>query len=402
MTRVVVVGAGYAGLVAAHRLIAGGADVTVLEARDRVGGRVHTTRLGEHGLVERGAEYVEAEHVALRGLVSELGLTMHRKGMAYGDRTPRGGIGTDRERILAALLLIDAALPDADEETLDGFLSRLPIGDGEREAIIARIEVSFAAPATTIAARALGKTGGSFTAVESESIAEGNDAVPRAIAALLGDRLCLSSPVTRIAWHPAGATVWTGEGEHHGDAVVVAVAVTVLGQIAFEPALPSAVGDALASVRYGQAAKLFVPLATPSPPGAWLAVPDRFWTWTANGPDGAVQQVAHCFAGSTPALARLGVDDGPALWLERLAALRPEVSLRHDEALLQTWHDDRWARGAYSVYAADQSDADRATLTRPIGPIHLAGEHTAGLWSATMEGATRSGERVARTILGAA
>jgi monoamine oxidase len=400
--RVIVVGAGYAGLVAAHRLAAGGADVTVLEARDRVGGRVHTTPLGEHGLVERGAEYVEAEHATVRGLVAELGLHVHRKGMAYGDREPRGGIGVDRATLARAVTTMGEALaslgPD-DGTTLDVFLAGLAIDAGAREAITARIEVSFAAPARTIAARALGKTGGSFDAHESESIAEGNDAVPRAIAARLGDRVHLSTPVERIGWTPTAATVTAGGATYEAAAVVVAVPTPVIGQITFAPALPDHAVEALATVGYGQAAKLFVPLREPSPTGAWLAVPDRFWTWTATGPDAAVQPIAHCFAGSAPALERLAIAAGPARWLERLAALRPDATLVDDEAVLQTWQDDPWAGGAYSVYTATQTAEHRATLKRPIGPIYLAGEHTAGLWSATMEGAARSGERVAAAIL---
>ena len=77
-----------------------------------------------------------------------------------------------------------------------------------------------------------------------------------------------------------------------------------------------------------------------------MSVPDRYWCWTATGHDGAVAPVLNCFAGSPRALDGLRLDDGPAGWLARVAALRPDLDLAAD-AVLTTWDDDPWARGAY-------------------------------------------------------
>jgi monoamine oxidase len=401
---VAIIGAGYAGLVAAHRLAARGERVTVFEARGRVGGRVWTTPIADVGTVERGAEYVEHDHTVLRGLVEEFGLHLHDKGMAYGDREPRGGLGVDRETLWNGVSVLGEHLRGrgaaAPPTTIGAFIAGLPIAPGAREAIAARIQVSFAAPVDTIDVRGLGKTGGSFDTIESQSIAAGNDAVPRAIATLLGGNLRLSAPVTRIVWDEAGATVTAAGVETAFDHVIITVPVTVLAEIVFEPALPAWKHEALGQVAYGHAAKLFVPLAEMAPTGAWLSVPEWFWSWTAKGPDGRVQAVAHCFAGSLPALAVLDVDNGPTGWLDALERLRPELTVRRGDAVLQTWHDDPWARAAYSIFAAGQTDADRAALAAPVGPLHFAGEHTAGMWSATMEGAARSGERAAGEIPG--
>ena len=90
MTRVVVVGAGFAGLAAADALRRAGAEVVVLEARDRVGGRVWSTTLANGAAIELGAEFVLPGHDVVRETCARLGLELADKGMLYGDREPRG------------------------------------------------------------------------------------------------------------------------------------------------------------------------------------------------------------------------------------------------------------------------------------------------------------------------
>src|SRR5919202_1343128 len=99
--RVCVVGAGFAGLAAAAALADGGLEPVVLEARDRVGGRVLSRRLENGAVVELGAEFVEHDHATLLATAARLGLAMAPTGMAYGDRDPRGGLGSDRATVQA-------------------------------------------------------------------------------------------------------------------------------------------------------------------------------------------------------------------------------------------------------------------------------------------------------------
>src|SRR4051812_29567866 len=91
MRRVAVVGAGPAGLAAATGLVRGGHDVVVLEARDRVGGRVWSQRLRNGAVVEMGAEFILPGNTVVEDTVRRLGLGLWEKGMAYGRREPRGG-----------------------------------------------------------------------------------------------------------------------------------------------------------------------------------------------------------------------------------------------------------------------------------------------------------------------
>jgi len=184
------------------------------------------------------------------------------------------------------------------------------------------------------------------------------------------------------------------------DAVVVAVPAACVRDLAFDPPLPEAMQAELAAVHTGDAAKLFVPLHDAPRTSAVMNVPERFWTWTAFGLDGGVQPVVSAFAGSAAALDRLAVAEGPERWAQSVAALRPDLSLELEGAVLQTWADEPYSRGAYSVRTP--GGAEPAALLAGTGPIVFAGEYLAGEWSALMEGALRSGQRAARQVLGRA
>ena len=125
---------------------------------------------------------------------------------------------------------------------------------------------------------------------------------------------------------------------------------------------------------------------------------DRYWCWTATDETGAVAPVANCFCGSPPALAALGVERGPSLWVRALGELRPELPLEPAGALLTTWADDPYAQMAYSAHRAGHRPDDEA-LQRSVGRLFFAGEHTAGAWAGLMEGALRSGHRAAGEVM---
>jgi monoamine oxidase len=191
--------------------------------------------------------------------------------------------------------------------------------------------------------------------------------------------------------------VWTGEVQADADACVVAVPASVMSRIAFDPALPGEVAEAVQDIVYGHAAKLFVPLFAAPETSAVLSVPERYWTWTATGAEGRVQQVVSCFAGSATALARLKVSEGPATWLESLRWLRPDLAIDEAGAVLSTWDDDPWVGAAYTTSTPPGPDPE--AFARPIGRLFFCGEHTAGPLSALMEGALRSGIRAAEQVL---
>jgi monoamine oxidase len=401
--RVCVVGAGFAGLAAAAALADAGVEPLVLEARERVGGRVHSRRLGNGAVVELGAEFVEHEHRTLAATARRLGLAMAPTGMAYGDREPRGGLGVDRATLLAELdklRRLVAAQPAArGARSVAAVLEELPLHPGAREAIAARLQVSAAQPVQELAAVVLDHAGSTFSTRESLRVAGGNQRIALRLAERLPGAVHLGVAVQAVAWSEAGVRVAVAGAELQADACLLAVPASVIGRIRFQPPLPAWKARALQRVVYGHAAKLFVPLRRVPPPSAVLSVPDHFWTWTACGADGAVQPVVSAFAGSAPALAGLAVGRGPATWLERLAALRPDLDLDPSGALLSTWDHDPWAQAAYSTRPPAFRPGDPELLARPTGRLHFAGEHTAGPWSGLMEGALRSGQRAAADLL---
>ena len=127
-------------------------------------------------------------------------------------------------------------------------------------------------------------------------------------------------------------------------------------------------------------------------------MPERYWCYTQVGPDGDPVPFVAAFAGSPAALEMLEIRHGPDRWLESLRRLRPDLELDAAGAVLSTWADDRWVRGAYSARSATLP-MDTEALRRPVGPLFFAGEHTAGAWHGLMEGALRSGERAAQELL---
>ena len=433
--RVCVVGAGFAGLAAAAALADGGVEPLVLEARERVGGRVHSRRLENGAVVELGAEFVERDQQGVVATAGRLGLELVPTGMAYGDREPRGGIGVDRATLHAELDRLRRLLAErpaaADRGTglappgappgaaavrgtglappgpsggrsAAAVLAGLPLHPGAREAIAARLQVSAALPVDELAAAVLDHAGSTFSTRESVRVGGGNQRIAGRLADRLPGAVHLGVPVEAVAWSDTSVRVTAGGGVLDADACVLALPASVTGRVRFEPPLPAWKTEALGRIVYGHAAKLFVPLRRVPPPSAVLSVPDHFWTWTARGDQaGPVQPLVSAFAGSAPALARLGVAAGPATWLGRVRALRPDLDLDQAAVVLSTWDDDPWVGAAYSTRGLAFDPGDAEPLARPVGPLHFAGEHTAGPWAGLMEGALRSGARVAAELLAA-
>jgi monoamine oxidase len=202
--------------------------------------------------------------------------------------------------------------------------------------------------------------------------------------------------VREIGHSPKGVLIETTAGTDLFDAVVITVPLPVLCDLEITPPLPYDKRLALHRLTMGHAAKAHIGLRSAAPTSAVLAVPDRFWCWTATGPEGDVLPVLNAFAGSPVAVDALTDDD---TWVRRLVALRDDLDLDPATAVVTTWHDDPWARGAYSADGLAAQPGDGELVAAPVGRIFVAGEHTAGEWSGLMEGALRSGSRAAREVL---
>jgi monoamine oxidase len=386
--RVVVVGAGFAGLAAAEALADRGVVVTVFDARERVGGRVHSRQLDNGAVIELGAEFVLPGYEVLRETAARLGLELFEKGTLYGDREPRDGPPVTREELVAAA----SALRNPGSGSIADALARLVPSNGARAAIAARLAVSSGYELDDQDASALAEGAAGFGDFPSHGVSGGNDRIALALAERLRGSVQTSTAVTRVTWSADGVVVRAGGDEVAADACVIATPAPHALELEWDPPLPRWKQEALAAVRYGQAAKLFLPLVAPAPPSQTLSVPLRFWTWTQHG-----VPAASSFAGSPLALELLDVDRGPGRWAVAVRQLRPDLDYADGAPLLSTWHDDPWARGAYSARTLS-SPLDDEALARPVGPVAFAGEHTAGDWHALMEGALRSGLRAASEV----
>jgi monoamine oxidase len=411
------VGAGFAGLAAALELAAAGYSVTVLEARDRVGGRVWSVTLANGELAELGAEWIMGEDEALRRVAGRFDLHLAEAGIDYLRREPRGARA-------ATLAEVDAFLRSADEAfaplrageapmpLLGAFLDSVPGDDPARASVRARLQGT---AATDLATVPVGARGGDrpfhAEAAAYHRLAAGNQAIASAIADSLTD-VRLEQRVLSLA-HDGERVKVTFEGhggrsefEGHGgrselqaDAVVVAVPVRLVTELVFEPALPADIVQALESLPMGVASKLAAPLAGEPARRSVQCADVPFWCWVADGGEGRPRRVLTSFAGSELAHDALEIGNGdPTTWLARLAELNPD--LRFDgRSVMKVWGEDPLARGSYSAWD-ERSLAKSDRFQRTAGLVAFAGEHTAEPeHTGTMEGALRSGIRAAEQVL---
>jgi len=150
----------------------------VLEARDRVGGRVHSRRLDNGAVVELGAEFVLPGYDVLRETAARLGLELYEKGTLYGDREPRDGPPVTRDELLAA----DVALRDPGPGSIAEALERLVPSEGARAAIAARLAVSSAYELEDQDASALAEGATRFGDFPSHGVSGGNDRIALGLA----------------------------------------------------------------------------------------------------------------------------------------------------------------------------------------------------------------------------
>jgi monoamine oxidase len=424
--RIVVAGAGFAGLMAAYRIVQAGHEAVVLEARGRVGGRVWSQELlagDPRTVVERGGEFVLDGYDVMRRVLAELGLGLAGTGMSYYHREYRGGAGaTDlatgqvtAQEVSGCAAAVAAACAAAAPGTSLADVVTGWEGSPALAAYLSRVEATNGVRAGVLAAAAVSDVTARFGRRPSWRVAGGNQRVARELAARLGAPVRLNSPVLSIRQDHQGVRVRTAGGEATGDAAIVTVPLAVLRRLPFSPPVPDRTRRAWHRAGLAHNAKLHLPLtggpggpggaagtrggARRTAPSAVQSVPGRFWTWTATDATGQVQPVLHAFGGTEEGLAALGVADGPATWAARVAGLRPELTTDAGRALLTTWNDDPWAGESYSALTVTVAGGDEDLLAAPAGRVHFAGEHTAGDWTGLMEGALRSGERAAREVL---
>ena len=428
--KVLVAGAGLAGLTAARELEAHGADVTVVEARNRVGGRVHTLRegfaAGQHA--EVGADLIEEEQSHVVALARELGLAPVRI-LRHG----WGFYGTDnkgRLRVRRSLDTFEEAAGRLASE-IEAYQLAEHRWSSPLVTAIARQSVAewlVRTNADAAFAAALRGLRGFFLADPEElslialvdefasgdepgvgrmyRISDGNDRLATGIADRLRGRLMLNCTLRRIAQDEAGVRATVEDNRQHeitADYAVLALPATTLRDVVFEPALPADQARAIATLRYGAATRVLLQFATrfwrkPGQPSAYGTDQPTGAVWDGNEQQARRPGILTLLAGgraSAEVRAIVGQGGVEAL-VNRLRWLGPPTALLQHRIV--SWDDDSLARGGYAFFDPTFESALREWLPRTYRRLAFAGEHTSLRWQGYMNGAIESGKRAAGEV----
>ncbi|OBK44626.1 FAD-dependent oxidoreductase [Mycobacterium sp. 1081908.1] len=409
---VLVVGAGMAGLSAARSLADAGWPVRVIEARDRIGGRVYTDRAWGPPL-EMGASWIHGTtdnplmELAQRARAqlaptdyygwAKLAVDPRLAPLAYDPQTWRTFVKRARGRV------DDGSLGAA----VDAAANRAELADSERAQLAfyltSEIENEYAAGVDQLSAKTFDR--GEYADGDQDVITNGYDALPRLLSEGLSIRL--KTPVTAIARRDNSVVVRAGDRSFEGPAAIVTVPLGVLksGAIAFDPPLPDEHRNAVQALGFGVLSKSYFRFARRtwdvenafyqyigSEPGAWS---QWFTLPSASGPIALAFNAgergrwaesaspAELIASSLPIARQLFGGDGAAV-----------------DVRTSNWTVDPYALGSYSFHAPGSGLADRRRLAEPIGDrLYLAGEAVGVNNPGTVTGAMVSGRYAAGQVM---
>lgn len=416
--KAIVIGAGIAGLSAAYHLKSAGIEVVVLEGRDRIGGRVWTSRDFADIPVEFGAELIHGRSAEVNTWewVRKLGLaTWHWNKTADSMiRTEDGAwLTMGQARRLSPELDLTRSwdlgdVPEPiDEENLATYLKRIGFSDLQLRYVQRSFANAEGDSMTYLNAKAhahLFKDSDGQDDYSDYRILDGYDSYYRELAAGLDIRL--NKVVSRINWSDAIA-VSTAEGETvAADVAVLTLPVGVLkaGAVKFHPALPRSKREALAGLQMGPVMKMVYQFAGPILDRSIGAIyakdnPPMWWSPSLGREDGDTVWTAFFTGDYAREMLELG--EGAALQ-KGLDTLRREISqpdLQYLKARWINWPEDEFARGGYSVCLPGHYSA-REKLAMPTPPIYWAGEASAPHHlTAMVHGAYFTGQRAAGEII---
>jgi len=422
---VAVVGAGAAGLAAARLLAEASLGVLVLEARDRVGGRAWTSRIGGSAFAELGAEFVHGNAPETYALAREAGLETLGDGEGESWAMGAGGeLEREDDEFRPDAALFERVRSLRSDETVDRFFRRFEDDPAMSERIAAArafVEGFDAADPAIASARGIADEWGSGVDSTSSRLREGYGPLMEYVRASIlraGATIALGTVVRRIAWQRGSVTTEVLENGKSSTirtrAAIVTLPAGVLRQaaaagVAFEPDLPLAKREALARIETGSVVKVALRFRT------------RFWERLhagryrdaaflrpGRGPFRAYwtrfpvrDGVVSAWSGGPPAAAlrELSTDDRIRLALDEFGRLFGERSrARADfvEGATHDWDRDPFSRGAYSFLAAGGETA-RTGLALPVGDtLFFAGEASSpDGQGGTVNGALATGERAA-------
>lgn len=433
--RVVVIGGGFSGLAAAFELRSAGHDVRVVEARNRVGGRVLSfTDFVPGKVVEGGAELVGSNHLTWMAYAKRFGLKFldvteedaEAPVLVEGRRlsaTESAALWEEMDAALATMNADAATVPDADRpwttpdaaaldrRTVADWLAGLTVSNTCRAAIDAMLTADAGVHTSWqsyLGHLAMVKGGGVerfWTDSEVYRCKGGNQQLAERLADGIGrDRIALRTAATHVTTRDERVAVRLRDGSVlEADHVVLAVPPTTWNRIAFSPQLPLQL-----TPQMGSNIKFLMRVRSRFWARAGLA-PDMLssgpvqltWHQTDNQPGVGTAMVAFSGGPNSEECRSWGAAERVQRYMDTLSPVYrglPAALMRHR---FMDWPGDAWAKGSYSFPAPGQITTFGETLVDGVGRVHFAGEHCAYAFSGYMEGALHAGVRVAKRISGA-
>lgn len=404
---VVVIGAGMAGITAARELLEAGKSVKVIEAQDRIGGRIQTDTTTFGTAVDTGAAWIHSADVnPLTNLALGLGIRLVKTPLGdtlyVGDRiaTPQEKEAYDRTIEAFENALKDAANQGIDLPADQVLPNQMPFAEAARYSLG---PMELAADLENSSSLDAGK-----------QLLTREDVIPEGGMARFFERYAapvpvdLSTPATKIRWSPSGATVETADGQRIRARKVITTASTgVIDNIQFDPPLPQWKQDSIRALPMGLMNKVtlkFPPGVLPHHDNEWVehlpkgsGVEPMGFLMRPHGEDIVVAFVA---GSQAERLAEAGDEATLKAVLENLREFCPQTDAGPLQSHVTHWEDEPWVRGAYSVAKPGEARA-RERLAKPLdGTLFFAGEAAARSETAQrLNGAYETGRVSARSIL---
>jgi monoamine oxidase len=432
---VAVVGAGLAGLSAAHRIQTAGRDVVVLEARQRVGGRVCNQETVGGAVAELGGQFVGPTQDRIVALAAELGVeTFPTYDEGDGHVRVRGREDVALLKLADVVQLLDgmaAELPleapwtaaralEWDGQTLASWLAS-NVDDADALALLRQVIAAvFTAEADELSllhVLVYIRSAGSMSlltqtdggAQERRFVGGAHSVVARLAAGLDPDRVLLGAPARRIHEQDGGVVVETDSATVRAERVVVAVPIALVDRIEFSPALPVHRAQLHQRVAPGTTIKIHAVYERPF----WREQGLSGRLFTDEGPitvtfDNSPESgspgmlVAFAEADHARSFRRLPAAERRRLTLECLTRFYGPEAAEPLDYIETDWSGEEWTRGCFGAnFGPGGWTRYGHALREPHGRVHWAGAETSPVWMNYMDGAVRSGERAAAEVLAA-